>query len=758
MFIRRIILLLFAGFIMPASAEVIEADLLIVGGNESACAAAVQAARLGIKKIVLVNDIDWLGGQFSAEGVGCPDEWTGVNGRRVNFPRSGIYSEVINRIRAHNSQTYGIPSPGNAYCGTETIEPAAAAKIFEELLKPYVDAGVLRIERGWQPNKVTVENNQVTAVTFVRSSSPSPLTVRAKLTLDSSDWGDVIRLSGAKYSAGPDLKSRFGEASAPAAFDDAGQQEMNPLSWCVVLREAGKNSVIPKPASYDARSFVQLDKTPPWVDSDMSTGTYSQSGWSVYTHRRLVDRWHNNLAPGTEATFLNWPVQDYPLCQLPQRVADALEKTETGASKKNIVDLTPSQRQIIFDDAKQHTLGMLYHLQTAVHDRVGDFPQTFRNMKLTTEFGTSDLLPPKPYVREGLRLEALYMLREQDIRAETREPKWAKVMVPDGLFGFQFNIDFHPTRRRFLSEDRNGPWLYVQTPSRGWHTDTDRAMFPLRGLVPAQMNGLLGCSKNIGVSSVVQSALRLHGQMMHVGQASATLAWLCLRDGIQPRAAAAAQKNWRELQLRLVRGTGGPGILLWPWQDLPTDASHFEAANMLAARGIWPAEAGSVFFNAEHPMSRRELARVLARVIRARANAPEWKVAASPRFSDVGQDDTDRAAIESLCAWGLVTTDKTFNPDNKADWATLYRWATALNLPVNPGLFSKDVAQRPLTRADAAVQLWHALRRQGEWLNDDDSWLQPDNDHDEDQRKDLDDPLPFDSNNNSVPDRLEYLP
>lgn len=735
----------------------LEADLLIVGGNESACAAAVQAARLGVKKIVLVNDIDWLGGQFSAEGVGCPDEWTGVNGRRVNFPRSGIYSEVINRIRAHNSQTYGIPAPGNSYCGTETIEPAAAAKIFEELLKPCVDAGVLRIERGWQPVKVQTEQGAVTGVTFHGSHSSS-LTVRAKLTLDSSDWGDVVRLSGAKYAAGPDLKSRFGEASAPAAFDDAGAQEMNPLSWCVVLREAGKNSIIPKPATYDPRSFAALDKTPPWVDSDMSTGPYSQSGWSVYTHRRLVDRWHNDLAAGTEATFLNWPVQDYPLCQLPQRVVDALEKTEAGASKKNIVDLTPAQRQIIFDDARQHTLGMLHHLQTAVHDRVGDFPQSFRYMKLTSEFGTADLLPPKPYVREGLRLEALYMLREQDIRAETREPKWAKVMVPDGLFGFQFNIDFHPTRRRFLSEDRNGPWLYVQTPSRGWHTDTDRAMFPLRGLVPVQMNGLLGCSKNIGVSSVVQSALRLHGQMMHVGQASATLAWLCLRDGIPPRAATASQKYWHEIQFRLACGTGGPGVLLWPWQDLPTDAAHFAAVNMLAIRGIWPVDANSVFFDAEHIMTRRELARVLARVLRARANPPEWKVAATARFSDVGQDDADRAAIESLCSWGIVTTDKTFNPDHKADWATLYRWATALKLSVNPGLFGKDVAQHPLTRADAVVQLWRAHHQQGEWLNEDDYWLQPDNDHDEDGRKDLDDPLPFDGNNNGVPDRLEYLP
>ena len=110
-------------------AEPIDADLLVVGGSESACAAAVQAARLGVGRVVLVNDIDWLGGQFSAEGVGCLDEWTTVKGKRVNFPRSGLFLEVVERMRAHNSARYGVPAPGNAFCGTETIEPAAAARI-----------------------------------------------------------------------------------------------------------------------------------------------------------------------------------------------------------------------------------------------------------------------------------------------------------------------------------------------------------------------------------------------------------------------------------------------------------------------------------------------------------------------------------------------------------------------------------------------------------------------------------------------------
>ena len=742
-----------------ARAETVEADLLVVGGNESACAAAVQAARLGVKKVVLVNDIEWLGGQFSSEGVGCPDEWTTVNGRRTHFPRSGLFLEVVRSIRAHNSATYGLACPGNSFCGTETIEPAAAEKIFEDLLKPQVDSGALRVMRGWQPDKVRVDHGRVTGVTFTRtvSAKSEPLTVNARLTLDASDWGDVIRLSGAKHGAGPDLKSRFGEPSAPESFDEAGPQEMNPLSWCLVLRETqGKVATIAKPERYRPASYIGLDKIAPWVDSDMSGGIYSPSGNSPYTHRRLVDRWHNDLSPGTEATFLNYPTQDYPLCQLPQHVIDALEKEEPGSSKKNIVELRPELRQIIFEDVKQHALGMLYHLQTAVHDRVGDFPQSFRYMRLTEEFGTADQLPPKPYVREGLRLEALYMLREQDIRAETREPTWGKVLAPDSIFGFQFNIDFHPTRRKFDGQDREGVWHNYQTPNRGWHTDTDRSTFPLRGLVPVEMNGLVGGGKNIGVSSVVQSAIRLHGQMMHVGQAGATLAWMCLRDGIQPRQLVGDFAKVRELQMHLVRGKGGPGVLLWPWQDLEPDDSCFEAANMLAVRGVWQQDADSLSFVPERHVTRRELARALARLYRSLPEAKDWTHLESPLYKDVPLDDPDRALIEGMVTWGdFKPYAKAFNPDAVATRATLFEWLKRLGLPASKSL--ADNGTQPLICAEALEHLWRALRMKGEWFPPSGQWMKPHGDDDGDGRPDYEDPLPFDRDNNNVPDRLEVM-
>ena len=605
------------GFLLTVCtrAETIDADLLIVGGNESACAAAVQASRLGVQRIVLVNDIDWLGGQFSAEGVGVVDEWTTVDGKRADFPRSGLFREVAQRIEETNRRKYGTPTPGNSFCGRLTIEPADAEGIFESLLA--TEGNHVRIERGWEPTSVLLDDNRVTGVTFTRGHEQ--LQVTARLTIDASDWGDVIRLSGAAWNAGPDAKARFDEPSAPEVIDGNNRREMNPLTYCVTLRDAGKSSETPEPPGYDARRYLGatsatsapfkalgwpkgtlMMNVPAFADTTHEAGPYSPPV-NVYTHRRLVDARHLGFPAGTEKTFLNWPTQDYPLDRWPKAVADALDNTEPGASQKNLVALTPTQRRIVFADAKQHAIGFFHYLQTVSPE--------FRRLELTDEYGTPDHLPPKPYVREGLRLEALTMLREQDIRTAHEEPHWAKLMPEDGVFGFQFNIDFHPTRRVFLNDDPAGPWATIHTATRNWSTHTDRAMFPLGGLIPIERDGLLGASKNIGVSSVVQSALRLHGQMMLCGQASATVAWEALRLRIQPRTVAKDPKRVTVVQRALVKS----GVLIWPFHDLDPAADYFEAVNLLTVRGILVPDADSVKFQPEKEASAEEIAGVLTR-------------------------------------------------------------------------------------------------------------------------------------------------
>ena len=565
------------GATLPA--QLVEADLLVAGGSEAAVAAAVQASRLGVGRVVLVNDIDRFGGQFSNEGVGPADERVQLKGRSVNFPRSGMMLEVVRAMRVHNLRTYGMEMPGNCWSGTDTIEPGPAARIFEDLLAPEVKSGRLRVFRGYVPEAVQADGGRVTGVRFASASGAAPLEVRARLTVDATDWGDVIRLSGARYYAGVDPRGRFGEPSEPEEIGPTERQEMNPITWTMTLREtAEERPLAAPPPGYEPASYSRRDI---WRDSGVYHETYQRDNPPTpYSQRRLVDRLHYGFPFGTETIQLNSTGQDYPLCNLPPRVASALERLEPGASRKNLVDMTPAQRQIVLDDAKAHTLGYLYFLQ---HDHPkAETRARMRRFALTDEFGTPDRLPPKPYVREGLRLAALYVLREQDVRApDGAEPGWAPFRPDDAAFSFQFHIDFHPTRRFFDVKGRPDAWHARHCGTRGWNGKTHRAFFPLRALVPEKVDGLLGAGRNVGVSSIVQAAFRLHGQMLLCGQAAGTLAAQALSEDRAPRAVVGDPASVHAVRRALVRGAAGhPGVAIVAWQDLTPDDPRFEAANL----------------------------------------------------------------------------------------------------------------------------------------------------------------------------------
>jgi hypothetical protein len=204
--------------------------------------------------------------------------------------------------------------------------------------------------------------------------------------------------------------------------------------------------------------------------------------------------------------------------------------------------------------------------------------------------------------------------------------------------------------------------------------------------------------------------------MMHVGTAAGTVAAMALRDGIQPREIAVSLKRIREVQLRLVRGAGGHGTLLWPWHDVAPEDNHFEAANMLAIAGVWRAEKDSVFFMPNQAVTRRELATSLARLCLAlpgeKKKLPESKSA--PRFTDVPEDDEDRALIEAVIAWGdFGKQQPTFTPEGQVTWAMLNRWLAALKFPTFETLAGK-AANYPLTRAEFVDFLYRVLKQRGD--------------------------------------------
>jgi hypothetical protein len=133
-------------------------------------------------------------------------------------------------------------------------------------------------------------------------------------------------------------------------------------------------------------------------------------------------------------------------------------------------------------------------------------------------------------------------------------------------------------------------------PRRDIHHLSERSVFPLRSLIPVKMDGLIGAQGNVGFSSIVSSAIRLHDHRIHIGQAAAALAVMALKHQTQPRDLAWNRAHLEEIQQALCGGTEGIPMLLWPWRDLPADHAAFVAINRLSARGLIPAARDAVDF------------------------------------------------------------------------------------------------------------------------------------------------------------------
>ncbi len=600
----------------------LQTDLLIVGATESGWAAAIQAARMGTKSITLVHDGRWVGGQFTEQALACVDENKGVDQvgwgvdwhpMKRSFHRSGLFKELMDRIESFNTDKYGAAMPGRPYHGPSTFRPIEAEAIFRAMLQPYIDRGQIRLLLDRYPVAADVESEGETmrfkGLTFAPlDSEQADLHVSAKLTIDASDWGEAIQLSGAAFECGPDPKSRYHEPSAPEDLAEFPPAEMNPITWAMIIEECGQESPIARPDRFDDRNFARATKISRaamqnlewdrptrlggilhWPDS----GQESPRQLSVYNVRRLVDG--RTSKEGQTLILLNYMLgQDYPLERLPAHVVDALEATEQGAAEKNIVRMSRRQRQIIFDDAKRHSLCLLHHFQTFVHDRADDTTNSFRSFRLSDEFETPDRLPPKPYIRESLRLKAMYMMREQDGRnadGNTKTsaiPRFSRVMYPDGVLCWQFHYDFHRTGRAYLkSEGEQGPWIDFEKPGRHTHHVSDRSVFPLRSLIPEHMDGLLGAQKNVGYSSIVCAAIRLHDQCIAIGQAAGATAAIALDNEIDPRSIPYSRDRLEDVRRGLCGSAGeGAALLLWPFRDLSPDHDAFVAINRLAAMGV----------------------------------------------------------------------------------------------------------------------------------------------------------------------------
>ncbi len=517
------------------------ADVAIVGGGLGGISAALAAARLGAR-VVLAEELDWLGGQLTAQGV-PPDEHPWIEA----LAASQSYADFRQAIRAYYRKNLPLTdearsrvrlNPGLGNVSTLCHEPWVAAKVIDELLAPFVAAGRLTVLRRHRTVKAETHADTVRAVHLLNLDSGNEVVLNARVFVDATEIGDLLDMAGVEHVFGAEAQSETNELHALPQADPFDQQA---ITWCLAADYLpGEDHTIDKPRDYERLKTLQLECWPgpqfSWTLSDFVTHeprvrplfagpTDAESLYDLWHARRIAFR--RNFVPGSYAsdiTLANWPQMDY--------------------WEKPVVGVPPEAQAQALQAARELSLAFFYWMQTDAprHDGGHGYP----GLRLRGDvLGTADGLAKQAYYREGRRIRAEFTVLEQHIGVAARPGADAAEPFDDSVGIGAYRIDLHPSTRGRNTVD----------------IDSFPFQIPLGALLPVRVGNLLPACKNLGTTRITNGAYREHATEWSIGEAAGTLAAFALARRQPLRAVRAHAESLRDFQRTLEQ----QGVLLaWP--------------------------------------------------------------------------------------------------------------------------------------------------------------------------------------------------
>ncbi len=192
----------FAALLLQAGihAQTIEADIIVYGGTSGGVSAAVQAARMG-KRVVLMEPGKHLGGMtsggLSAVDIGDPRSVGGI--AREYFTRLvASYGKELNWGEAFNKKGKGGPATGGAY----SIEPHVAEAVFDTMA---TEAGVVILR------EARLKSVKKTGPRITELITEDGRVVEGKVFIDTTYEGDLMAAAGVSYTLTREANSKYGE-------------------------------------------------------------------------------------------------------------------------------------------------------------------------------------------------------------------------------------------------------------------------------------------------------------------------------------------------------------------------------------------------------------------------------------------------------------------------------------------------------------------------------------------------------------------
>lgn len=486
-------------------------DVLVIGGGASGSAAGIQAARLGAKTLV-IEETPWLGGMITSAGVSAFD------GNKYALG-GGIFGELRKKIEDY----YGGPEKTfTGWISLTCFEPKIGKEFLHQLAFVEKDLSV------WFETKLVKvlrnENRIVGAI--VRKKEGSEFVVRAKVTIEATEFGDVLALGNVPYRLGRDSKRDTNEPHAPDIADD----EIQDMTFCAILKNYKSNAPAVK-ANQDYNP--EIFKCSTAEDCDTLDETY-------LNHK--LHNWESFIsyaALPNDKYLLNWPF----------RANDYLTTRDVYEN--------PSSRKYHFQKAKELTLNYIHYIQTKLgHPEWG---------LAEDEFPTEDHLPFIPYVRESRRMKGERLMVEEDVipvKNSYRPP-----LIKDSIAVGDYFLDHHHSSFFKPPHERLEEKLPANAPFQ----------IPYYSLIPENIEGLIAAEKSISVSHIVNGCTRLQPVVMLIGQAAGAAAALSIKRNVEPR-----NVNIKELQEVLLNA----GCQLFPYKDLWNYDPAFKAVQHLALEGV----------------------------------------------------------------------------------------------------------------------------------------------------------------------------
>ena len=501
-----------------ASQNSYNADIVVYGDASGGVTAAIQAARMN-KKVILISQYGHLGGMTSS-GLG----WTDLGSDKI---LGGLSREFYHRLYSHyqkdeawtqeeyakfHNKGQGDPALNHKTKLASTFEPKVAEDIFNEMIK---EAGVKVIKGQLDlSKKAEMTGKRITAIIL-----KGGVKITGKMFIDASYEGDLLEAANVSFTVGRESNDKYKEVGNGITGPRRGNQLPNGIDPYIVKGDKSSGLL-------------------PGVNADMGGplgGT--DHGLQAYCYRMVLTTVARNRVPITKPK--NYNEADYEILFRAIEVGQRgrFFKTTSVPNKKtdgnnasgiscdliggnygkdwNWTTLNQQERQKLAEKHRDWQLGMLWTLQN--HPRV---PEKIRQRILPwglakDEFTDNNNWPYNLYVREGRRMVSDLVMTESHCKNQTA------VIDPIGMGAY--TLDSHNVQR-FVYNGMVKNEGDIQTHLHGKpYGISYRSIIPKKGecenlLVPWALSA----------SHIAFGSIRMEPVFMALGQSAATAASMAI--------------------------------------------------------------------------------------------------------------------------------------------------------------------------------------------------------------------------------------